>query len=131
RTASPGTCPGRSSPLPPSPASASTSPTPPRPSWPGACRRFARRACATRDNRRPMNVQAIDAGDVALMALDPATGEPIGHVTCAPASGVADVVEAAAKVQPLWALLRVRDRARYMRRMAQAVIDDFDELLEL
>ena len=33
-----------------------------------------------------------------------------------------------AKVQPLWALLRVKDRARYMRRMAQAVIDDFDEL---
>ena len=41
-----------------------------------------------------------------------------------------DVVEAVAKVQPLWALLRVRDRARYMRRMAQAVIDDFDELRE-
>ncbi len=35
---------------------------------------------------------------------------------------------AVAKVQPLWALLRVQDRARYMRRMAQAVIDDFDEL---
>ena len=39
-----------------------------------------------------------------------------------------DVVAAVAKVQPLWALLRVADRARYMRRMAQAVIDDFDEL---
>ena len=34
-------------------------------------------------------------------------------------------------MQPLWALLRVQDRARYMRRMAQAVIDDFDELREL
>ncbi len=33
-------------------------------------------------------------------------------------------------MQPLWALLRVKDRARYMRRMAQAVIDDFDELQE-
>ena len=43
---------------------------------------------------------------------------------------IEDVVEAVAKVQPLWALLRVRDRARYMRRMAQAVIDDFDELQE-
>ena len=32
-------------------------------------------------------------------------------------------------MQPLWALLRVKDRARYMRRMAQAVIDDFDELV--
>ena len=41
------------------------------------------------------------------------------------------MVEAARKVQPLWALLRVQDRARYMRRVAQAVIDEFDELLEL
>ena len=40
------------------------------------------------------------------------------------------MVAAVAKVQPLWALLRVRDRARYMGRMAQAVIDDFDELQE-
>ena len=39
-----------------------------------------------------------------------------------------EVVAEVAKVQPLWALLRVEDRARYMRRMAQAVIDDFDEL---
>ena len=41
---------------------------------------------------------------------------------------IPDVVAEVAKVQPLWALLRVQDRARYMRRMAQAVIDDFDEL---
>ena len=38
-------------------------------------------------------------------------------------------VAAVAKVQPLWALLRVKDRGRYMRRMAQAVIDDFDGLV--
>ena len=36
---------------------------------------------------------------------------------------VGDVVTQVAKVQPLWALLRVEDRARYMRRMAQAIID--------
>ena len=29
-----------------------------------------------------------------------------------------------AKVQPLWALLRLDDRARYMRRMAQAIVDE-------
>ncbi len=38
---------------------------------------------------------------------------------------------AARQVQPLWALLRVEDRARYMRRAAQAVIDEFDELATL
>ncbi len=45
-------------------------------------------------------------------------------------SEVSQVVAEVAKVQPLWALLRVADRARYMRRMAQAVIDDFEELAE-
>ena len=34
-------------------------------------------------------------------------------------------------VQPLWATLRLGDRARYMARAAQAVIDEFDELADL
>ena len=41
-----------------------------------------------------------------------------------------DVVAQVAKVQPLWALLRLEDRARYMRRMAQAIVDELDELRE-
>lgn len=65
-----------------------------------------------------------------LTARDPATGAPLGNIVLTAPEHVADVVEAVAKVQPLWALLRVQDRARYMRRMAQAVIDDFDELQE-
>ncbi|HEX3391651.1 MAG TPA: aldehyde dehydrogenase family protein [Solirubrobacteraceae bacterium] len=50
----------------------------------------------------------------------------------APASpgGAAELVAEVAKVQPLWALLRVQDRARYMLGMAQAVIDELDELRE-
>jgi acyl-CoA reductase-like NAD-dependent aldehyde dehydrogenase len=63
-----------------------------------------------------------------LLAHDPATGEVLGSVTATAAAEVDEVVRDVAKVQPLWALLRVKDRARYMRRMAQAVIDDFDEL---
>jgi acyl-CoA reductase-like NAD-dependent aldehyde dehydrogenase len=65
-----------------------------------------------------------------LLARDPATGELLGTVALTPPERIDEVVAAVAKVQPLWALLRVQDRARYMRRMAQAVIDDFDELLE-
>ena len=34
-------------------------------------------------------------------------------------------------MQPLWATLRLGDRARYMARAAQAVIDEFDELTDL
>ena len=44
---------------------------------------------------------------------------------------VAAAVEEAAGVQPLWATLRLGDRARYMARAAQAVIDEFDELTDL
>src|SRR5438477_904809 len=66
-----------------------------------------------------------------IASRNPATGELLGSVEATPREQIADVVAAVAMVQPLWALLRVKDRARYMRRMAQAVIDDFDELLAL
>jgi len=65
-----------------------------------------------------------------LVSHDPATGVRLGAVAATAPERVDEVVAAVAKVQPLWALLRVKDRARYMDRMAQAVIDDFDELRE-
>ncbi len=75
---------------------------------------------------------AAGASDVQelITARDPATGASLGSVAITPPERIDEVVEAVAKVQPLWALLRVSDRARYMGRMAQAVIDDFDELTE-
>lgn len=66
----------------------------------------------------------------ALLARDPATGEILGSVDATPPERIDAVVRDVDKVQPLWALLRLEDRARYMRRMAQAVIDDFDQLQE-
>jgi succinate-semialdehyde dehydrogenase/glutarate-semialdehyde dehydrogenase len=48
----------------------------------------------------------------------------------APTTRATELVAEVAKVQPLWALLRVQDRARYMLGMAQAVIDELDELRE-
>ena len=63
-----------------------------------------------------------------LQARDPATGAPLGSVTATAPSAIPQVAADVAKVQPLWALLRVKDRARYMDRMAQAVIDDFEQL---
>ncbi|HUB36742.1 MAG TPA: aldehyde dehydrogenase family protein [Solirubrobacteraceae bacterium] len=65
-----------------------------------------------------------------LTARDPATGARLGEVRGTAPEAVAELVAGAAKVQPLWALLQVRDRARYMARMAQATIDAYDELLE-
>src|SRR5215831_19614546 len=48
----------------------------------------------------------------------------------AAAPPAAALVAEVAKVQPLWALLRLQDRARYMLGMAQAVIDELDLLRE-
>ena len=67
-------------------------------------------------------------GDRQLLATDPATGALLGSVAVTAPEAIERVVQDVAKVQPLWSLVRVKDRARYMRRMAQAVIDDFDEL---
>jgi acyl-CoA reductase-like NAD-dependent aldehyde dehydrogenase len=80
------------------------------------------------DSSAPVGQDA--SAEQRLTARDPATGAVLGSVACTAPERVEDVVAAVAKVQPLWALLRVRDRARYMGRMAQAVIDDFDELQE-
>jgi succinate-semialdehyde dehydrogenase/glutarate-semialdehyde dehydrogenase len=65
-----------------------------------------------------------------IVARDPAAGEVLGTVATTPPEQIPAVVRAAARVQPLWALLRVTDRARYMRRVAQAIIDEREELLE-
>jgi acyl-CoA reductase-like NAD-dependent aldehyde dehydrogenase len=66
-----------------------------------------------------------------LPSRNPATWDLLGSVRASTPEGVEEVVGAARKVQPLWALLRVEDRARYMRRVAQAIIDEFEELARL
>src|SRR5947208_3223108 len=71
------------------------------------------------------------AAQARLEVRDPATGSVLASVPATQPERIQEVVQAAAKVQPLWALLRVSDRARYMRRMAQALIDDFDELVRV
>jgi len=85
-------------------------------------------SASSSDSSAPVGQDA--SAEPRLTARDPATGAVLGSVACTAPERVEDVVAAVAKVQPLWALLRVRDRARYMGRMAQAVIDDFDELQE-
>src|SRR5213592_1736579 len=47
------------------------------------------------------------------------------------AATVVALAQSVAHVQPLWAQLRVADRARYLRRAAQAVVDELDELVAL
>ena len=71
------------------------------------------------------------AAAAQLESFSPATGARLGAVAVARPRAVVAAVEEAAAVQPLWATLRLGDRARYMARAAQAVIDEFDELADL
>jgi acyl-CoA reductase-like NAD-dependent aldehyde dehydrogenase len=66
-----------------------------------------------------------------LSSVAPATGEALGTVPVAGKHEVLAAVAEARAVQGLWAQLRLSDRARYMARAAQAVIDEADELAEL
>jgi acyl-CoA reductase-like NAD-dependent aldehyde dehydrogenase len=66
-----------------------------------------------------------------LDSFNPATGERIASVPTVDPGQVQGVVDGVAEVQPFWAELPLDDRARYMRRAAQVVIDSLDELSTL
>ena len=66
-----------------------------------------------------------------LESRNPATGERIGSVPVTPPEAVPSVVAAVASVQPFWAQLTLEDRARYMERAAQVLIDEADEIRDL
>src|SRR5947209_11992511 len=74
---------------------------------------------------------ALTAGTDQLESFSPATGERLGTVDVTPPDEVQAVVEAVAKVQPFWAQLTLQDRARYLERAAQVVIDEGDEIRDL
>ena len=66
-----------------------------------------------------------------LESIEPATGSVLGSVRLTAPEDVAPAVQEAAEVQPLWAQLRLQDRARYLRRAAQALIDERAETVRL
>ncbi len=73
----------------------------------------------------------MTAGPAVQESLEPLTGAVLGAVALTPPEAVAGAVAAAAAVQPLWAELRLADRARYLRRAAQVLIDDAEALAVL
>jgi acyl-CoA reductase-like NAD-dependent aldehyde dehydrogenase len=78
--------------------------------------------------------QTTNGAGLATGSLDshnPATGEVIGAVPTLTPDQVQSVVDEVAAVQPFWAQLPLADRARYMRRTAQVIIDSLDEITEL
>ena len=66
-----------------------------------------------------------------LQSLNPGTGDPIGSVPTVTPDQVQSIVDDVAGVQPFWAQLPLEERARYMKRAAQVIIDRLDDLSAL
>jgi succinate-semialdehyde dehydrogenase/glutarate-semialdehyde dehydrogenase len=66
-----------------------------------------------------------------LESFNPATGELIGSVPTLTPAKVQAVVDDVAEVQPFWAQLSLDDRGRYLRRAADVLLDELDELAQL
>src|SRR5688500_6788767 len=78
----------------------------------------------------PVAAARTAAGD-QLESFSPATGERLGAVPKVAPEDVQAVVDEVAQVQPIWAQLRLEDRALYMRRAAQVILDDLDAIRDL
>ncbi|HKP90262.1 MAG TPA: aldehyde dehydrogenase family protein [Thermoleophilaceae bacterium] len=79
----------------------------------------------------PQQTNGAGPTTAALESFNPTTGELIGSVPTLTPEQVQSVVDEVAAVQPFWAQLPLSDRARYMRRAAQVIIDSLDEITAL
>ena len=66
-----------------------------------------------------------------LESFNPATGERIGSVPTVTPDQVQGIVDDVAEVQPFWAQLSLSERAAYLRRAAQVLLDHSDDIAEL
>jgi acyl-CoA reductase-like NAD-dependent aldehyde dehydrogenase len=71
------------------------------------------------------------AAQSTLESFNPATGELVGSVATITPGEVQAVVDDVARIQPAWAELSLETRGAYLRRAADALLDDIDELAEL
>jgi acyl-CoA reductase-like NAD-dependent aldehyde dehydrogenase len=76
-------------------------------------------------------VTPVDDRAAELESFAPLDGARLGAVPTVTPEQVQSVVDDVATVQPFWAQLPLIDRARYMRRAGQAIIDQLDDLAEL
>src|SRR4030088_831040 len=71
------------------------------------------------------------AAAATLESCSPTTGELLGRVPTAEPEAVQRIVDEGAQVQPFWAQLPFADRSRYMRRTAQVILDEIDDIRTL
>jgi succinate-semialdehyde dehydrogenase/glutarate-semialdehyde dehydrogenase len=66
-----------------------------------------------------------------LRLASPATLEPLGEIEVATAKEVSAALEAARKAQPAWAALPFSERARYMTRALEILLERQDEFMDV
>jgi acyl-CoA reductase-like NAD-dependent aldehyde dehydrogenase len=66
-----------------------------------------------------------------LESFNPATGELVGTVETIKPNQVQGVVDDVAEVQPFWAQLSLADRGRYLRRAADLLVEDMEQVADL
>jgi succinate-semialdehyde dehydrogenase/glutarate-semialdehyde dehydrogenase len=85
-------------------------------------------AAPAKSKKKPSSQKRSKA---SLESFNPSTGELIGSVETLTPAKVQGVVDDVAEVQPFWAALTLEDRARYMRRVSDALLEDLDEIAQL
>jgi acyl-CoA reductase-like NAD-dependent aldehyde dehydrogenase len=73
----------------------------------------------------------VAAAPDQLESFSPATGARVGSVPITAPDHVQAVVDEVASVQPFWSQLTLGDRARYLERASQVLIDEADEIRDL
>jgi acyl-CoA reductase-like NAD-dependent aldehyde dehydrogenase len=73
----------------------------------------------------------VAAAREPLRVVSPTTGEPLGTVPAAGADAVRSAVALGRRAQPLWSAVPVAARAGFLRRAAQAVLDELEALAGL
>jgi acyl-CoA reductase-like NAD-dependent aldehyde dehydrogenase len=82
-------------------------------------------------SRKKAKSSKVSKAKAGLESFNPATGELVGTVETLTPAKVQGVVDDVAEVQPFWAALSLEDRARYMRRAGDVLLEDLDEIAEL
>jgi acyl-CoA reductase-like NAD-dependent aldehyde dehydrogenase len=83
------------------------------------------------NSKKPKASKKRSASRKELESFNPTTGELLGAVETVTPPKVQGVVDDVAEVQPFWAQLSLEDRARYMRRAADVLLAEIDDLAEL
>ena len=82
--------------------------------------------------RMLINGDLVDSESRELLeTVNPATEESLGHVPAASAADVDRAVAAAEAAHPAWAALEPKERSKLVRKLAQAVRDNFDNILRI